>query len=88
MLGIFLYFKQLHWSQSGSDFKVLLSIVASGLEANININNDNIVYNNNHLTDYGQYCMQTLGMLHKLVKIKGEWTKTYIGKMTVLILSF
>lgn len=46
--------------------------MASGLEANININNDNIVYNNNHLTDYGQYCMQTLGMLHKLVKIKGE----------------
>ena len=59
-------------SERFSDFKGLHSIVVSGIEANDNNNDDDDIFddNNDNLMGSGQYCMQTLGMLLKLVKIK------------------
>lgn len=44
--------------------------------------------NNSSLMGHGPHWVQTLDLLHKVVGIKEKWTKTCVGKMTVLILSF
>ena len=46
-------------------------------------NDDDIFDDNNNLMG-----MQTLGMLHELVKIKEKWTKAHMGKRQFLSKAF